>query len=227
MLALASAVGPLFPHGLGSAHTCTASVVATSTGDVIATAAHCLSGTGVGVAFVPGYRSGTAPFGVWTVTGVYAAHPWITHRDPAADIAFLTVAPAVSAAPSRATLQSIVGASTLAPTPLAGTPISALGYAMGRNDLPLTCTGVTTTTDGFPTLACGSFPTGSSGAPWLTITPGGPARLVGVIGGLHQGGCRPEVSFSAPFSQATASVLRRAVARARPDTLPAAGANGC
>ena len=62
-------VGPLFPSG-SSIHTCTASVIASRTGDLVITAAHCLSGTGAGWRFAPGYDNGAEPYGSWKVVGL-------------------------------------------------------------------------------------------------------------------------------------------------------------
>lgn len=44
-------------------HFCTASVVDSPSGDVIATAAHCLSGNAKDLEFVPMYHDGQAPYG--------------------------------------------------------------------------------------------------------------------------------------------------------------------
>ena len=68
------AVGALFTTSAGQlgSHFCTASVVGSPHGDLVVTAAHCVSGGVAGVAFVPGYRSGAAPYGIWTVTKIYA-----------------------------------------------------------------------------------------------------------------------------------------------------------
>jgi Trypsin len=60
------AVGALFTVSGGQLgrHFCTASVVDSPPGDLVITAAHCVSGMAAGqIAFVPGYRSGVAPYG--------------------------------------------------------------------------------------------------------------------------------------------------------------------
>ena len=85
-------VGPLFPPG-SAVHSCTASVVASRSGDLVLTAAHCFSGPTSGWRFVPGYANGTAPFGSWRVIGVFVSRPWRTTRSPLGDIAVLTIAP--------------------------------------------------------------------------------------------------------------------------------------
>src|SRR6516162_6297864 len=60
------AVGALFTTSAGKLgrHFCTASVVNSPAGDLVITAAHCVSGTS-NVAFVPGYDRGATPYGVW------------------------------------------------------------------------------------------------------------------------------------------------------------------
>src|SRR5215468_8813287 len=62
------AVGALFTVSGGQLrrHFCTASVVDSPAGDLVITAAHCVSRMAPAqIAFVPGYRSGVAPYGVW------------------------------------------------------------------------------------------------------------------------------------------------------------------
>jgi hypothetical protein len=65
------AVGALFgltARGTLGSHFCTATVVDSPRGDVVVTAAHCVSGWKAGsLAFVPGYRDGAAPRGIWNV----------------------------------------------------------------------------------------------------------------------------------------------------------------
>src|SRR5689334_10511729 len=63
-------VGALFEHDAGGNHFCTASVVASPGRNLLITAAHCINGGKNGgyrqdVAFIPGYRDGQEPFGVW------------------------------------------------------------------------------------------------------------------------------------------------------------------
>lgn len=221
----AASIGALFPGGLTGLHICTASVVHSPAGNVIATAAHCIAGTGAGVVFAPGYRNGAAPYGTWTVTGAYAAPAWIQGRDPRADVAFLVVAPSPDN-PAPASVEQAVGGSTLSVAPADGTTVTGTGYALGAGDSPLSCSAATTTADGYPTLPCGPLPAGTSGGPW-TVSAGGATQLVGLIGGLHQGGCTADVSHSPPFTAATAALLARAATGGPADTLPPLGGDGC
>lgn len=222
---LSASAGALFPNGLGSTHTCSASVVDSPGGNVIVTAAHCLSGSGVGVVFAPGYADGNTPYGTWVVTGAYVGTGWETTQDPNQDYAFLTVAPSSTNADQRP-IQQVVGGLPLGTAPSAGTIVTVTGYASGRNDEAIVCTAATygtSTSEGVvPTFTCGRFPGGTSGGRWVA---GG--TLVGVIGGLNQGGCTDPTSYSAPFNAGTASVLARAAAGGPADLLPQPGSDGC
>src|SRR5579859_1903681 len=180
------AIGPLyFPSvfgigpKLGFVHYCSASVVHSSTRDLIITAAHCVYGNGLGIEFAPGYAAGRTPFGTWSVTAAYVDPAWIEHRDPRHDVAILRVARNKGRA-----IEDVVGAHALATAPLPGTAVTMTGYAVGRNDEPITCTARSYLTDGYPSLDCPGFVNGTSGGPWIS---GG--ELVGVIGGLDEGGC--------------------------------------
>jgi len=88
-------VGAIFDHGLTKAHGCSASVVRSPGRDLVLTAAHCVSGTGAGMLFVPGYLDGNTPYGVWTVQRAWVSPTWVASQDPHNDYAFLQVAPQV------------------------------------------------------------------------------------------------------------------------------------
>ncbi len=71
---LALRVGALFIRESGGDHFCTTSVVASPARDLLITAAHCIhSGQGGSyrqdIVFIPDYRDGQAPFGIWTRSG--------------------------------------------------------------------------------------------------------------------------------------------------------------
>src|SRR5215831_10507079 len=87
-------VGALFTVSGGQLgrHFCTASVVDSPPGDLAITAAHCVSRMAPGqIAFVPGYRSGVAPYGVWLTSEVLSDSAWQASKDPDHDVAFLVV----------------------------------------------------------------------------------------------------------------------------------------
>jgi hypothetical protein len=215
-------------------HTCTAAVVHSSSGDVVVTAAHCLTGTGVGLRFVPGYgRSGSGPAGSWTVTAAFAPPSWLSSNDAAHDYAFLRVEPgATSAVAARGRPQTVEGAVGSVGTPgppATGHPVSVRAYLAGQNDAQIACTAATRTEQGQPTVDCPGFGVGSSGAPWLATpeSPPRPGGLVGIIGGLQQGGCDADTSYSPAFDADTTALLARADAGGAGDTLPSPGDDGC
>lgn len=170
------AVGALFGADQPTHH-CTASVVAGLAGEdassgsartpaVVLTAAHCLAGTGVGLTFVPGYRSGSEPFGSWAVVGAYADPRWISGNDQRYDYAFLLVdTQQRDGAPVG--LGDVVGGYRLAGTVQTGMPIEVVGYVSGANDLPIGCATSVYQHQGFAAFDCAGFAGGTSGAPWL------------------------------------------------------------
>jgi len=217
-------VGPLFPPG-STQHSCTASVITSSAGDLLVTAAHCLVGTGAGWRFVPGSHDGLAPYGTWEVVGLYGSPLWLTTTASTADYAIVRVAPQLRAGHLRS-IQSVVGGATLSAAPARGTIVTVPAYAAGSGDRPVTCT-VSVSYDGvFPSFACGPYSSGTSGAPWLARL-GGRLEVAGVIGGLHQGGCTPAISYSAPFDAGTLALVARAAAGAPTDHFPFPPGDGC
>ena len=219
-------VGALFvPGGYPSLHTCTASVIRTKAGNVIMTAAHCISGTGVGYKFAPGYRNGKTPYGVWDVTAAFGAPGWINHGNTRRDYAFLTVAKQTINGKSR-TLQSVTGGNALGRTAEAHDKVTIIGYALGSNDEALRCTTTVYIHDRFPAFNCGGFPGGTSGSPWLRKTDHG-LVVSGDIGGLHQGGCTPSTSYSPPLGKPAHRALARAAHNQGANVFPAPGSDGC
>ena len=85
-----SAVGVLLLRGRHPF--CTASVVQSSSGDLLLTAAHCLGRRlATTLMFAPSYHDERAPFGEWHVTGQVFPAGWFPHGDVNEDFAFLTV----------------------------------------------------------------------------------------------------------------------------------------
>ncbi len=111
------AVGALFTLTAGrlGPHFCTASVVSSPHGDLVLTAAHCVSGNTSDMVFVPGYDNGRAPYGLWTVQRVYADQAWQSAADPDDDAAFLQVTQPGSVRP----IQDVTGAEKLITGPAA------------------------------------------------------------------------------------------------------------
>ena len=202
-------VGALFFDG-ASVHACTGSVVHSTTGDLVLTAAHCLSGSSAAT-FVPGLNGEGAPTDQWTVNQLYFDSRWLTTKDPRADYVFARV----SGPGGR--LESHVGSGlVLGSAPFAGNRVKLTAYAAGKGGRPIGCqarTGVTVS--GFPSLACEGLVSGTSGAPWVSDS-----AVVGLIGGLQGGGCEENMSYSPAFDDRTAQLLARAETKGPGDTAP-------
>jgi hypothetical protein len=201
-------VGPLFiPSllGLGPAlglpHYCSAGVLHSPRHDLVLTAAHCVYGNGFAIEFAPGYHDGISPYGVWAVRRAYLDPQWTHGRDPRHDFAILELA-----RKGGLGVEDRTGpAPTLGLAPAANSQVTVDGYVAGSGGQPLSCRASVYYTAGYPSFDCGGFKDGVSGGPWLQD-----GRVVGVIGGLHQGGCTPATSYSAPFGAAVAALLARA-----------------
>jgi hypothetical protein len=222
-------VGALFQGAWRSEpHFCTASVVDSPSGDVIATAAHCLSGDAKDLEFVPMYRDGQAPYGEWNVTGAYVSQRWLLHQEPQADFAFLTVSSRDIGGKER-TLESVVGGDQL----IVGTQppqwTVVVGYPAGTGGGPVICLNQAVTRHGYPSFRCGGFVDGTSGGPWLADydTQTGQGDLYGVTGGRHQGGCVNWVSYSSSFDADTMKVYEQAVSGQPGEVIPSAPATPC
>ena len=221
-------VGALFSSPTALMHGCTASVVSSSSGDLIITAAHCVRGSGSGLTFVPGYDRGKSPYGRWSVTQAYVPSEWKRSQDPQSDVAILRVAKRPINGVNRG-VQQVAGSVPLATSrPTVGARVTVPAYPAGAGDPQLSCTApataVRTSAGVFPSFACERYLSGVSGAPFYS---GG--KVTGVIGGWHQGGCSPAVSFSSDFGAGRVGpLLTRAQAGRLPDTnIPAAGSDGC
>jgi V8-like Glu-specific endopeptidase len=219
-------VGALFITGLFPLHICTASVVRSANRSVIVTAAHCIrSGTGEGYEFAPGFHDGKAPYGMWRVTKAYAAPGWIQHHNDRDDFAFLVVEPRrINGRLQR--LQDVTGANALGYTPTPGTMVTVVGYPLGIGGSPKHCRVATRRHGRYSEFSCSGFGDGTSGGPWLARGPHG-RRVVGLIGGLHQGSCSPAYSYSSPIARAAHRALYRAGHDKAPDHFPVPPGDGC
>jgi hypothetical protein len=219
-------VGALFIAGLYPLHICSASVVRSANRSVVLTAAHCVrSGTANGYQFAPGYHAGKAPFGMWRVTAAYGAPGWIEHYNNHDDFAFLVVAPRMIDGRMRH-LQDVTGGNTLGVTPNAGRRVTIIGYPLGVAGSPLRCTVAVFRQGPFTGSHCHGFGDGTSGGPWLATGPA-PRHVVGLIGGLHQGGCTTETTYSPPLGRAAHRALYRAAHYRVADHVPAPPGSGC
>jgi V8-like Glu-specific endopeptidase len=218
-------VGALYANNSAPGHGCTAAVVHTRIGNLLVTAAHCVAGNGAGMVFDPGEDGRRSPYGRWTVTAAYLEPKWLAREAPQADVAFLTVAPQTIDG-VQTQIEQVTGAYELGFTATRGDRVNVTGYPGGPQDDPVTCTTSVYRTRGFPSFDCRGFVGGTSGSPWLRLTPRG-AEIVGVIGGLNQGGCHDYTSYSSPLAAEAHAAYRRAADGARADVAPQPDGDGC
>lgn len=217
-------IGAVFLNS-SAQHFCTASVVDSARGDVVLTAAHCVSGTGTSMVFAPGYHDGISPYGRWTVTGVHLAPGWLKSRDPRDDFAFLTVAPQ-KVHGHLEEIEQVTGAYQLGGLPRSGTAITVTGYAAGSDDKPISCRTKVFYTGDYPTFDCRGYVDGTSGSPWL-VQAANVTSVVGIIGGKNQGGCVDSRSYSSPLTQDARTAYLRAVDHEPSDVAPGPASDGC
>jgi hypothetical protein len=221
-------VGALFmPNAYPVLHTCTASVIRSTSRDVIMTAAHCMNGDGSGYVFAPGYVDGRTPYGVWHVTSAYGSTQWIHQTDTSTqhDWAFLRVANE-KVGGKVMHLQDVTGGNKLGATATAKTLVRIDGYPVGAGGKPITCRAPVYIHRGYPAFDCGGFVGGTSGSPWL-VGHGKVRTVVGLISGLNQGGCTPATSYSSPLGSSAHSAFNRAEHHRDADTFPTPPGDGC
>jgi V8-like Glu-specific endopeptidase len=207
------AVGALFTRSSGrlGTHFCTASVVDSPAGDMVVTAAHCVTGVSGTIQFVPGYDNGSTPYGVWTVTKVYVDQAWRSASSEDDDFAFLRVSRPGSSTP----VEDETGAEKLVTgTPAVHQMVQVIGYPNASNQ-PITCQNWLREPMAHQLeFDCGAYTNGTSGGPFLShVNPStGQGQLIGVIGGYQQGGDLPQVSYSSVLGRNAAALYQRAVA---------------
>ena len=214
MVPAAARVGALFLHDSSGDHFCTASVVDSPDRDLLVTAAHCLDGGPHGgarsdIVFIPGYRDGKAPYGIWTPARLVVAEGWASGADPDLDVGFVVLRPYHGHA-----IQQVLGADTLDFDPGYRNLVQVTGYPASR-DRPITCQNWTTRQSATQLrFECGGFTGGTSGSPWLTgFDPAaGTGRIVGVLGGYEEGGSTAGISYSAYLGRAIRQLYSEATA---------------
>ncbi|MGW0612574.1 trypsin-like peptidase domain-containing protein [Streptomyces sp. NPDC002788] len=183
------------------AHFCTASVVDAPHRNLVVTAAHCLGREGA-LVFVPGYRDGRAPYGVWTVQRRFLSEGWLKGRDEDSDVGFLVVAPRAGKG-----VEDVVGGNRFTTgTATGATAVTVTGYPNSR-ETPVSCTDKPVAIG--PTqqrVECPGFSGGTSGSPWLN----GDGQVVGVLGGHEEGGTSPGVSYSVVLGAEAKRLYREA-----------------
>ncbi|MGW2252040.1 trypsin-like serine peptidase [Kitasatospora sp. NPDC001660] len=204
-------VGAVFTRNASGDHFCTASVVDSAALNLIVTAAHCVWDPKLGrrsdLVFVPGYRNGDTPSGIWPLVAVTVDDGWKDHADPDADVAF-----AVVQAQNGQQVQQVLGANKLGVNRGFRLPVRVTGYP-GTSDVPITC--ANNTTEQSPTqlrIDCPDYTGGTSGSPWVTdFDPSTrTGTVVGVIGGYQEGGDSPDTSYSSYFGDRIQALYDRA-----------------
>jgi hypothetical protein len=200
--------GALFYTTGGKNHFCTASVVDSTAGDMVLTAAHCVywKSFATNIEYVPGYYDGKQPYGAWPVARITVASGWQSSHNPDLDFAFLTTA---SIGGQR--IQARTGGLTIGFTRWYNEKIEAVGH----NDTDAEPVRCATTSFRFRTgqmeFYCYGFWTGTSGGPWISgyNAKNGTGTVFGVIGGYEQGGDYDWASYSAYFGSATRSLYQQ------------------
>jgi len=120
-------IGKVFFTLDGSDYVCSGNAIASGNESTVVTAGHCVnSGPGAFASeftFVPAYENGSAPFGQWNATELYAPTQWASSGDITYDTGF-----AVVASPTGTSLSDTVGASGVSFNDSRGLTYSAYGY---------------------------------------------------------------------------------------------------
>ncbi|SHI17103.1 V8-like Glu-specific endopeptidase [Streptomyces sp. 3214.6] len=183
-------------------HFCTASVVHSPHHDLIATAAHCLSSVSGELAFVPGYRVGQAPYGVWKIKQSFMPDGWNKGQDEDSDVAF-----AVLGEKDGKNVEDVVGGNRFVTRTTTGaTAVTVTGYP-DSVEAPIRCTNRPTAHSATQQrITCPAFTGGTSGSPWVN----GYDEVVGVLGGHEQGGATPDISYSVVLGAEAAELYKDA-----------------
>lgn len=200
-------VGALFGAdrvgSLEGGHFCTASVVHSPNRNLVVTAAHCLN-RDEDLIFVPGYRDGEAPYGVWTVKRRFLPDGWTKEQAEDSDVAF-----AIITYKGHKGIEDVVGANRfVAGTTTGATAVTVTGYPNSR-ELPVSCTNKPTAHSRTQQrIDCPALSGGTSGSPWVN----GDRQVVGVLGGHEEGGSTDDISYSVVLGTEAAELYRDAAA---------------
>jgi V8-like Glu-specific endopeptidase len=212
--AVALRVGALFEHDASGGHFCTASVVASPGKDLLITAAHCINGgDGSGynndIVFIPDYRDGTAPYGIWTPRRLLVAPQWANSADPDFDVGFVELQPH-----DGENIEQVLGANQFGDDSGYQFLVRVTGYPSSAG-APITCVNWTSRQSAAQLrFDCDGYTAGTSGSPWVThFDPRSrTGTIVGVIGGYQEGGNDSSVSYSAYLGSGIHQLYEQAVA---------------
>lgn len=196
----ASSVGVLVVDG--GRHQCSATVVASTSRRLLATAAHCVWLDGDwrvdGATFIPGYAGGEEPHGRWAVDTAYVPPAWQDANSPIEDVAADTDFAFVSLLPRDGVLpEQTLGAQGIRWSVPDTVEVAALGYpSLGAYDGQSLrgCTGsavvepfarATAPAPGEVLALDCDMTEGASGGPWLAgpDAAAGRGQVVGVVSG--------------------------------------------
>jgi V8-like Glu-specific endopeptidase len=206
-------VGALFERDANGEHFCTASVVDSPGEDLLITAAHCINGgNGSGdkndIVFIPGYRDGAAPYGIWTPQRLLVASQWANSADPDFDVGFVVLQPR-----DGENIEQVLGANQLGYDSGYQYLVRVTGYPSSAGT-PITCVNWTSRQSATQLrFNCGGYTGGTSGSPWVThFDPRSrTGTIVGVIGGYQQGGDTPSTSYSAYLGSGVHQLYEQAI----------------
>jgi len=210
-------VGALFVRDAHADHFCTASVVASPEKDLLITAAHCINGGKGGkgyrtdIVFIPDYRNGQEPFGVWTPARLLVPPQWAHDSNPAYDVGFV-----VLNEHDGENIQQVLGGNRLGDDSRYEYLVHVTGYPDSTN-APITCVNWTARfSDTQLKFDCVGFSGGTSGSPWvISFSPRSrTGTIVGVIAGYQDGGNKPALSYSPLIGPAIQRLYRQAEAAA-------------
>jgi V8-like Glu-specific endopeptidase len=207
-------VGALFEHDASGEHFCTASVVASPGKDLLITAAHCINGgDGSGynsdIVFIPDYRDGATPYGVWTPQRLLVAPQWADSADPDYDVGFVVLQPH-----DGEDIEQVLGANRLGEDSGYQYLVRVTGYPSSAS-APITCLNWTSQQSSTQLrFNCDGYSAGTSGSPWVAhFDPRSrTGTIVGVIGGYQEGGNSESVSYSAYLGSGVHQLYEQAIA---------------
>jgi V8-like Glu-specific endopeptidase len=209
---LAIRVGALFYDNAQGEHYCTAGVLDSPHNDLLVTAAHCIyspsGGYSKNIVFVPGYENGEMPYGVWATKSMLVDDRWIDSADPDLDVGFVSLR-----SRDGKNIEQVLGANKLGINKGFDNVVRVTGYPT-NSDKPITCMAKSTRQSTYQLrFACGGYPPGTSGSPWVVhVNPRKrTGEIVGVIGGYELGGRTDAVSYSSYFDDDVKRLYDRAV----------------
>lgn len=211
-------VGALFLRQGTADHFCTASVVDSPSRDLLVTAAHCIHGGKGGsyrqdIVFIPGYRDGQAPFGIWTVRQLLVAPQWADASNPDFDVGFVELNSL-----GGKNIEDILGANRLGLDAGYQYLVRVTGYP-SSGAAPITCRNQTSEESATQLrFECGGYTGGTSGSPWMTRfdARSRTGTIVGVLGGYEEGGDTPAISYSAFLGPAIQHLYEQAISGKSP-----------